>query len=700
MLVLTRSALPVARHSWVNRIFAAIRREPGTTHKNQFFVGDLNFNYLSFFLIVAPILAYIVASAQRRYIGQDVETEDKITGMANTIGIAGLIALSFFLIPVSRHSVLLSALGWSPVHALRLHVWAGFFSFVCIFFHGLLYVVDMFAYQEGSVADQVIPNNECWAIRDPEEGELSKECELEWYNFTGLIAFVFVAILCATSLNYVRRRWYRIFYICHTTCGTGMLVMTIFHWNPAAYYILPSIVYYLASTTPVLVQAVASRFRGGVKIIKVVTLHDAGGCTEVRIQTNANANQALDDQPCAYVKLCVPNISLVWHPFTVYKHHDDPTTVRFLFRPLGPFTKQLEASLLASPPPVTILDGFYRGGNRVEEALQHDHVTILAGGVAITPFLSMIPSLLIKIGSLEKDSPLKSITVIWSCREEGLYRFVFNEYISKYGDLIDAASRKGLLFQFKVYHTGTQASKILGFPIKEGSSDTDAEEVLDSTDAFKESVSHDSDVSSSSSVGEDTPAPMVGKSTTNPIADSMDIASVGHPMEIARMMPGRFSSLAWNLPAFLAFSGMIWFGYWLIVHWYNREHVLNDVLTRSFGNLCAIAAAIGVAVLVECTGLHAWKYWPNAHADNFAISEYVKAVDGGSADLSMDSAIVHVTGRPTGKDVVETAAAADSPGIFMCGPTAMIHAVKSEASKENSLLGLTRYCLYEEAFEM
>jgi hypothetical protein len=48
--------------------------------------------------------------------------------------------LVFFLIPVTRHNVLLAAMGWSPIHALRIHIWFGYLAFVFMLIHGVMLV--------------------------------------------------------------------------------------------------------------------------------------------------------------------------------------------------------------------------------------------------------------------------------------------------------------------------------------------------------------------------------------------------------------------------------------------------------------------------------------------------------------------------------------------------------------------------------
>ena len=38
--------------------------------------------------------------------------------------------------------------------------------------------------------------------------------------------------------------------------------------------------------------------------------------------------------------------------------------------------------------------------------------------------------------------------------------------------------------------------------------------------------------------------------------------SHGHALELARMLPGRYSSSVWNIPFFVAFSGVSFLGVW------------------------------------------------------------------------------------------------------------------------------------------
>jgi hypothetical protein len=76
-----------------------------------------------------------------------------------------------------------------------------------------------------------------------------------------------------------------------------MLLTSLLHFAFMVMYWLPSTAYYLASTSPTLVQALASRYRGGVKIQKVVQLEDAAGCFEVHVDTTSESAVALNKIP-------------------------------------------------------------------------------------------------------------------------------------------------------------------------------------------------------------------------------------------------------------------------------------------------------------------------------------------------------------------------------------------------------------------
>jgi predicted ferric reductase len=394
---------------------------------NQFGCGQANFNVVALCLVAVPAVASAVAYIPRCFEWAERAATAKpqadvrrlqIEYLSYMFGWMSVMCLSFFLIPVTRHSVLLAAAGWSPVHALRIHIWAGYASFAFMLLHGAILVPVWFAMYEYPVWQQVVPDRRCWTFvfTDDVYQQIQPSCYRVFANWTGLLAAAFYVALWGTSLNWVRRRNYRLFYGCHVVLGTLTILGMILHMHWIVLLLVPSITYYLASTCPTLVQALASRCRGGVSVRAVRAIPHSNGCVEVHLDADGSVLAQLKHVPCRFVKICVPELSLVWHPFDVYTAPSisddgpasrDGSTLRLLFRPVGPFTKGLARSLTstrhasrAAPPATVLVDGLYGGAEKCRQALRHDCVTLVAGGVAVTPYLSLLPALLRRMTEL------------------------------------------------------------------------------------------------------------------------------------------------------------------------------------------------------------------------------------------------------------------------------------------------------------
>ena len=716
-LLLTNAPLPARRLSWVNKIFAHVRRfrimdaEHGVAiqKKNQFGVGHPDFNLMSIWLILIPgTLLFCTYIHHTLHHARDPEKlpegvtvrQRSVEYVSYTAGWAGSVILSFFLIPVSRHSVLLVAMNWSPVHALRIHIWAGYFAFFFIFLHSIMIVGVWFKWAPGAMYKEFIPQKDCWSGTVAEESP----CSYQYFNFTGLIAMIFYIILWASSFNWFRRKWYRLFYILHVVFGTLTLLASISHVKFIGLYLLPSILYYLASTMPTLVQALASRFRGGVQIKQIVFLDDAGKCFEVRMSMEPTAEASLSStHPNKFIKLCAPGISVVWHPFTVYNHPNDPTTMRTMIRPLGTFTKALRSSMVASEnQPLVLIDGFYRGDNYCQQAIMvHDHVSIVAGGVGLTPFISTIFAILKEllltqslesIGSITaKDQQLlRSMTLIWSCREVGLLSFVKENYFM---DMVRLASGiEDFEFEIKIYCT----NKILATFASNTQSTNHLDDVsLQSTEGVKYNLD----------------APYNHQTISYMVGNAGRTIQTGHTMELGRMMPARHARIIWNVPYFLVFTSTVWIGFHLMLYQYNATSTYRELSKEMINTMLIVVFFFSVGVLTETCVLLCRKKWPAPRTDVIAstvdmFSDMISREEEISAITSEDStqlsdSILICIGRPSSDDMLADASRAAAPGIFVCGPVDMVKTLRAAVGIENSAFGLlTRYAIYEESFEM
>ena len=284
-----------------------------------------------------PAGVYFLASVYRHLAGNEPTLQKKIGSTGNAAGMTAMVALSFFLVPVSRHSVLLSLAGWAEEKAVRLHIWAGRIAIVGATFHGLAHMLRWWT-MGVSVVRMLLPGGACWRWNNGDvtpsfcaDGSAEGECtcyEL-FRNFTGLVAVLALLVIGFSSLPSVRRNSYTIFYTLHVTAGPLTLIVTMLHWNRMLLFLCPSIIYYLASTVPILIQLLRSYLNeGGVKLLSATELATMGGnggyqslsciCLNFEVSEEA-AKQFRSGQ---YVKVIVPEISMISHPFTVSRRLD------------------------------------------------------------------------------------------------------------------------------------------------------------------------------------------------------------------------------------------------------------------------------------------------------------------------------------------------------------------------------------------
>ena len=355
--------------------------------------GDPNVTLwtLGFVLLPCAFVTFVPQTFNLTHIA-DIEDvalwQARILLLANPSGVAAVVALAFFLIPVAKHSPLIRVFGLSFTQALAFHRVAGWISFGLTLLHGILYCV-IYGYNGISndkaffeaLTEALVPPSRCWTVVDVfayhsslgsdvghdsnktaaqhehhgvhEQGNnqttshegghetQSSGCYGYWRNFTGVLSALAFVILAITSLSRVRRSAYRIFYAMHIPTAWAMLLMAIAHFNFIGLLLIPNIIYYLVSAVPVWIQQFnSSKVAKGVRIERITFIDDSNGCLELQITNNqASLRQKSIGGVC---KLCIPEISSIWHPFSIIE--DNKTgNVSILLREVGPFTKSLGA---------------------------------------------------------------------------------------------------------------------------------------------------------------------------------------------------------------------------------------------------------------------------------------------------------------------------------------------------------------------
>lgn len=724
--------------------------------------GDPNIKLWCFIIIVCPAI-YIVFDAVFNF-GSEVDIakwEKEVLGLALSTGHVAVVALSFFMIPVSKQSVLLAAFGLSPIQALTFHIWAGRVCLVCTIIHGLIFslALGFFGMEEqghgffSALISALIPPKDCFRFSgimsfmdsdalnagcEEEEGRrlLMDESQAQtccygyMRNFTGFISATALIILGITSINWMRRKYYRFFYISHIITGGTMLLGAVLHFQYIAVYILPSLIYYFCTTSPVLIQILATYFvDNGCKLEQTTIIGSSNGCAEMVFPKTSACSEVENKQAAPYVRICVPEISLLWYPFTVATTpHDKNTKLKLLFRKYGYFTTNLLNILKdeGRKPPVILIDGFYYGSDWCTKALQHDEILVVTGGIGITPFLSMIRMLFDKVVSASDEDSfrLKKIHFHWYCRDKGLIRHVVNNHFAYFvkecevdRNAMHSIESTFLPFslELSIHFTGNKEGDEGLFSIHDKLSSSEHLTILtdtSDTDSFQTN-SH----SESSDVAYKTGSYQVLSSKAVEISTGVETFlkdeetftrnfSNAHGTSVE---PSRFSLGQHTLLSTFLFS-MAFLGSFFFHRYYYKNFIevyQFAVAFRGYSTYVIILWSILIGVLFELIQ----RYFLRNSGSQIGLTEDQQmlmeegipekvvfpfsAQVGNKMKITMD--LKH--GRPILRDVVDGAVNAELPAVFFCGPSKLLTGVKKEIKMRRKGL-MSKCCYYEEEFEM
>jgi predicted ferric reductase len=167
-----------------------------------------------------------------------------------------------------------------------------------------------------------------------------------------------------------------------------------------------------------------------------------------------------------HVRVCVPSISHLWHPFSVFSPPHQRDRLNFIFRSYGSFTQSLaerlsavalgdedEAGCSTEKYPLILIDGIYDIPDRMRQALDHDIVCIVAGGIGIVSYLDM----LLQLHSMQTTGQLKKVVLHWVCRDEGLIEHVAETHFRKLdrGEQ-ETSSSSWMDVQIVIHHTSSK----------------------------------------------------------------------------------------------------------------------------------------------------------------------------------------------------------------------------------------------------
>lgn len=210
--------------------------------------GDLDVDRIALLVLAFPTMIYLLSRICTILFadnGDRTTTEQRAQAIGNAFAIASTISMSFWLIPVSRHGILLQVLSCNPVKAIRLHMWCGWISLIGFTLHAFCHMVRWAYLLNENALEMFIPPFLCWKqmsdhvtmITFSNNGPIcnskftSCTCYDRFRNLTGIIAIISLVTITATSIERFRRKNYYMFYRIHVFLAPLFVTAAIMHWR-------------------------------------------------------------------------------------------------------------------------------------------------------------------------------------------------------------------------------------------------------------------------------------------------------------------------------------------------------------------------------------------------------------------------------------------------------------------------------------
>ena len=332
-------------------------------------------------------LVYLVMTYIRHSVKQ--QGYQLMGGTANSFAILGLLNLALFLLPVSKHTPILLALNVPAEVALTFHRIAGRTSIAAVLIHGILYMTKWVMTNE-SLLVKLLPPIDCFIGGAGEESGVQCEtghcdCHSLLANFTGVIAGCCFVGIFLSSLEWVRRRHYRVFYTCHVGFALVGCLFAVVHWSRLILYTLPAIVFYSLSVGFVFWELLLNRKAGsdGTSMLLSPVI-GADSVYRLEITCRSAPHCPAPGQWVRLLDLNTEHYLPLGHPMSVCfssfnSDSDESSFFTCFVRAQGlPLRK-----LCTDQNMRCLVEGYHGPADRMEQCKQRSNVILIAGGLGI-----------------------------------------------------------------------------------------------------------------------------------------------------------------------------------------------------------------------------------------------------------------------------------------------------------------------------
>lgn len=360
----------------------------------------------------------------------------KVDSTGTNFGLACVMDIMLFLYPVSRSSFLHWLLGTDFPALIKYHRWSAHGALSMLFLHAMMY--HGLYWHQGNWVHHVLHWNNTSSIN----------------VLAGLIGWIASLTIWIASTSWVRRRYYNLFYRVHIFGVPTFFLFGIIHWPGIISYYGPGLILYFVDLSS---RASQRFFNSSKAICSLVATSNDVLTVELCFdqETKVNATQFL------YLKF--PTLTgTIRKPFSIaYVRTDRATNIKRVgvhVKALGQYTDQLlhgvDLSLGEVKQVPVVVEGPY--GHTETSWRDTEVLVLLAGGIGVTPLLSILEDL-VRVRARGYGACPMQVYFVWSARHVG-------EFALLSPDMLHAACDQSGWMQANLHLTGSDDGSQLTFP--------------------------------------------------------------------------------------------------------------------------------------------------------------------------------------------------------------------------------------------
>ena len=274
-------------------------------------------------------------------------------------------------------------------------------------------------------------------------------------SITGILLVFSFIVIYIVSFKSLRTSRYELFLILHHVLCAGICICLLvhslscfFHTNNGVCLESSFWKFVLGPVVLLVLERIYREYIGNQHTVFINAKKHSHSCTEIELY-----KPCFEFKSGQWVLLNCPQISrFQWHPFTITSNSIEHGNVQIFLKERGEWTRKLSELLLKNK--------FYKNNINLKVSIpygcsyniisRYRTVVLIAGGIGITSFMSLLKSLPCKLGHGNKDVYLKKVHLHWMCKNA----YEFDCFIIELHKIKSNLEAYGNLLELNLYITG------------------------------------------------------------------------------------------------------------------------------------------------------------------------------------------------------------------------------------------------------